>query len=261
MSGGSNPSRPVFFMDAFIFILVLFLIAYLYSVTGHGGGSAYLALFLLLGSGPTEAKFFALSLNVIVAFLAFFNFKKAGFLDFALVWPLLLGSMPAVFLSAKLPPGIDFYNQVVGFLLIVLAVKLFRKSKNNFTAKKKPKTLILIFTGFLIGALAGFIGIGGGIFLSPILIFFGWANPRKTAAASSIFVLANSFLGVVSIFQTFGEKISEDVYLPSAFLLFGSIVALASWMGSSLGSKRLNKFVMNRALGVILLIASLRLFL
>ncbi len=247
-------------MDALIFIFSLFLIAYLYSATGHGGGSAYLALFLLLGSSPIEAKFFALSLNVVVAFLAFFNFKKAGFLDFALVWPLLLGSMPAVFVSARMLPEIDSYSRAVGFLLIVSAVKLFSKTQNNVTVERKPKTIILILTGCLIGILAGFVGIGGGIFLSPILIFSRWANPKKTATTSSIFVLANSLLGIFSMFQVFGQQISNEIHIPNVLLLFYVIVGVASWLGSSSGSKKFNKLMMNRALGTILLIASIRLF-
>ena len=192
-------------MDFVLAILVLFLIAFLFAATGHGGGSGYLALFLIWGVLPMEAKLYALVLNVLVSYLAFSNFRKAGLFDSSLAFPLLIGSLPAFCIFVKTAPGEDFYNQVVGLLLLFSALRLFvPHNKKKYKLKKKPKTWMLVLLGFCIGGLAGFIGIGGGIFLSPLLIFFGWADPKKTAAISSIFVLVNSALGVSLLLPELG---------------------------------------------------------
>lgn len=261
MSGGSNPSRPVFYvMDLVLGILVLFLIAYLFAVTGHGGGSGYLALFLIWGVLPMEAKFYALVLNVLVSYLAFSNFRKAGLFDSSLAFPLLIGSLPAFCIFVKTAPSENFYNQIVGLLLLFSALRLFvPHNKKKYKLKKNPKTWMLVLLGFCIGGLAGFIGIGGGIFLSPLLIFFGWADPKKTAAISSIFVLANSALGVSLLLPELGwlRQIFASIFNGS-FLLVA--VGFAGWLGSLHGSKKFNKVMMNRALGAILLIASVLLF-
>ena len=260
MSGGSNPSRPVFYvMDFVLGISVLFLIAYLFSATGHGGGSGYLALFLILGFLPMEAKLFALSLNVLVAYLAFLNFRKAGLFDSSLAFPLLIGSLPAFYIFVKTVPSGDFYNQIVGLLLLFSALRLFdTRHKKKYKLKKNPKTWMLVLLGFCIGGLAGFIGIGGGIFLSPLLIFFGWADPKKTAAISSIFVLANSALGVPLVLQEL-EMTWVEVLLISQAVWF-LVVGFGGWLGSLHGSKKFNKVMMNRALGAILLMASVWMF-
>jgi len=119
---------------------------------------------------------------------------------------------------------------------------------------------MLVLLGFCIGGLAGFIGIGGGIFLSPLLIFFGWADPKKTAAISSIFVLANSALGVPLVLQelemTWWLIITALISQSVLFL----VVGFGGWLGSLHGSKKFNKVMMNRALGAILLMASVWLF-
>ncbi len=262
MSGGSNPSRPVFYVMEFVLgILVLFLIAYLFSATGHGGGSGYLALFLIFGFLPMEAKLFALSLNVLVSYLAFLNFRKAGLFDSSLAFPLLIGSLPAFCIFVKTVPSEDFYNQIVGLLLLFSALRLFDSHhKKKYKLKKNPKTWMLVLLGFCIGGLAGFIGIGGGIFLSPLLIFFGWADPKKTAAISSIFVLANSALGVPLVLQelemTWWLIITALISQSVLFL----VVGFGGWLGSLHGSKKFNKVMMNRALGAILLMASVWLF-
>ena len=265
MSGGSNPSRPVFYVMEFVLgILVLFLIAYLFSATGHGGGSGYLALFLIFGYLPMDAKLFALSLNVLVSYLAFLNFRKAGLFDSSLASPLLIGSLPAFYIFVKTVPNEDFYSQIVGLLLLFSALRLFNSHhKKKYKLKKNPKTWMLVLLGFCIGGLAGFIGIGGGIFLSPLLIFFGWADPKKTAAISSIFVLANSALGVPLVLQEL------DVSAMPLWLIIGTliswsgfflVVGFGGWLGSLHGSKKFNKVMMNRALGAILLMASVWLF-
>jgi len=251
-------------MEFVLGILVLFLIAYLFSATGHGGGSGYLALFLIFGYLPMDAKLFALSLNVLVSYLAFLNFRKAGLFDSSLASPLLIGSLPAFYIFVKTVPNEDFYSQIVGLLLLFSALRLFNSHhKKKYKLKKNPKTWMLVLLGFCIGGLAGFIGVGGGIFLSPLLIFFGWADPKKTAAISSIFVLANSALGVPLVLQEL------DVSAMPLWLIIGTliswsgfflVVGFGGWLGSLHGSKKFNKVMMNRALGAILLMASVWLF-
>jgi len=247
-------------MDFILVIIVLFLTAYLFSATGHGGGSGYLALFLIWGVLPMEAKLYALILNVLVSYLAFSNFRKAGLFDSSLAFPLLTGSLPAFYIFVKTVPSQDFYNQIVGLLLLFSALRLFDSHhKKEYKLKKNPKTWMLVLLGFCIGGLAGFIGIGGGIFLSPLLIFFGWADPKKTAAISSIFVLANSALGVSLLFPELGS-----LWQLGALIFNGSFLLVAvgfgGWLGSLHGSKKFNKVMMNRALGAILLMASVWLF-
>ena len=247
-------------MDFVFGIVILFLIAYIYSATGHGGGSGYLAVFLILEFLPMEAKLLALFLNVLVGYLAFLNFRKAGLFDSSLAFPLLIGSLPAFFLFVKAVPSGDFYNQIVGLLLLFSALRLSVKSKKKYKLKKNPKKWMLVFLGFFIGGLAGFIGVGGGIFLSPCLIFFGWADPKKTAAISSIFVLANSSLGVPLVLQELEMPLWLVITALISQSVFLGIVGWGGWLGSLHGSKKFSKQMMNNALAIILVTLSFTLF-
>ena len=155
-----------------IISFLFFAAALLYSSVGHGGGSAYLAMMALFGFAPEAMKPTALSLNIIVSFIAAIKYYRASHFSWRLFWPFALTSIPLAFIGGwlRLPGGI--YRTVVGFVLIFAAYQFFKTvSKAANEDYKQPGITVSLLIGSGIGILSGLTGVGGGIFLSPVLVF------------------------------------------------------------------------------------------
>lgn len=241
-------------------ILLLLIVSFLYSSVGHGGASGYIAVLTLWGIVSQDVKSTALILNVLVSSIAFFYFYKKGYFNWHFFWPFAISSIPLAFLGATIQLSDGLYKRLLGICLIFAILKLvgvfdfFSNSKNSSNELLKPSILLRALIGGLIGFLSGMLGIGGGIILSPLILIFGWANMKQTAAASALFILVNSIAGLLGVFQT-GFSISSDKYFWIVGAFFGGI------LGGYLGSSKFNFATLRYILALVLFIASIKLVL
>jgi uncharacterized membrane protein YfcA len=237
-------------------LTALFLImALLYSSVGQGGGSGYLAAMALLGVAPENIRQTALTLNVVVAGIGLVKFARAGFFDGRLCLPFILASVPAAFLGGVLSLPAEIFKPVVAVILLwAAALLLWRPPPPMTESRKRPPLLASLGAGGAIGVLSGLIGIGGGIFLAPLLILKGWANPKVTAALSSAFILANSLAALVGV-------LSHSRAFPVLLPVWMGVVALGGLIGADVGAKRLSPRALQRLLAGVLVLASLKIFL
>lgn len=194
-------------MDSTILILAAaFLVAaLLYSSVGHAGASGYLAAMALMGIAPATMKPTALVLNLLVGTVALLRFSKAGYFSWRLLWPFALGSIPLAFVGGAITLPGHWYKSLVGLVLIVAAVRLVwsRAAPSAPAHVHAAPVLPAILCGAVIGLLSGLTGTGGGIFLSPLLLFMGWAETRETGGVSAAFILVNSAAGLAGISRAF----------------------------------------------------------
>jgi uncharacterized membrane protein YfcA len=237
----------------YLFLAVLFFIAFLYSSVGHGGASGYLALMSLFGIAPAIMKPSSLTLNVFVSAIAFIAFYKAGCFRWRLVWPFILTSVPFAFLGALISVKTYIYELVLGIFLIFAVGRILFSPSALVEKPSLPPKIIALAIGALLGFFSGMIGIGGGIILSPVLIIFHWANVKESAAASSLFILVNSISGMAAI-------ISDGFGYDNKMLIWIVTGIAGALAGSYIGSQRLNQGKLRYVLAVILLMASLKLF-
>lgn len=236
-------------------LTALFLVmAVLYSAVGQGGGSGYLAAMALLGVAPENIRQTALTLNVVVAGIGLARFARAGFFDVRFAVPFVVTSVPAAFLGGalSLPPSV-FKPAVAVILLWAAVLLLWRPAVPEAQAEKKPPILATLAAGGGIGIVSGLIGIGGGIFLAPLLLLNGWAAPKPTAALSSAFILVNSLAALAGV-------LSHTPELPSFLLLWMGVVAVGGWIGAGFGANRMSPKALQRLLAGVLILASLKLF-
>jgi uncharacterized protein len=246
-------------METTLILCCLFFIgATLYSSVGHAGASAYLAAMALIGIAPVEMKPIALILNICVASLGVWRYSRAGFSDWKILWPFLIGSIPLAFIGSSLEVSDRIYKLILGIILLFGAVRLLLpwdiRPLKNIVAPSKPVSAGI---GGIIGLLAGLTGTGGGIFLSPVLIFTNWASVRVASGVASGFILANSIAGLTGQLLKHKNPIAA---LPPEIPLYVTVVLLGGWIGTALGTSKLATRNLLRALGLVLLVAGGKMF-
>src|SRR5881398_1615822 len=180
-------------------LLAVGVIAFLYSSVGHAGASGYIAIMTLWGLAPNIIRPTALVLNILVAFIGTLQFWRAGHFDWKLFWPFALLSVPAAYFGGYLQPSASFLKILIGLVLLFSAVRLiFRRFDPPAVISPSPSTAIGVGAG--IGFLSGLTGTGGGIFLTPLLLFCRWTHIRQAAAVSALFILVNSIGGLIGYF-------------------------------------------------------------
>ncbi len=235
-----------------VFGVLLALVAFLYSSVGHGGASGYLALMAICSFPISVMKPSALLLNLFVSGISFFFYYKKDFFNFRLFYPFAITSVPAAFIGGMIPLENKLYKILLGIVLILAALRLFGFINTHEKQNSKINIPFAMVIGLGIGLLSGMLGIGGGVLLSPILLFLGWATLKETAAISSLFIFVNSIAGLSGFF------IGEDTFPTQSFYLvpiavFGGI--LGAFYGSGYFSNKTLKYV----LATVIVLASVKL--
>ncbi|QEC69236.1 sulfite exporter TauE/SafE family protein [Panacibacter ginsenosidivorans] len=235
------------------FLACIFIIAFLFSACGQGGASGFIAVMGLFSVDPIWAKSSALILNVFVTLISFYNFYKSGHFIWRLFIPLIILSIPMAFLGASITVKAEIYRKVLGCCLLITAVSFFVAF--NKTEDQNVKLLPWwagMLTGAIIGFISGFVGIGGGILLSPVMLFFKWGTFKQISSITSLFILVNSVSGI-------GGILYSGTQLPTAIFIWILIAMCAALIGSYWGSHKAPVTVLKKILGMVLLIASIKL--
>ena len=229
------------------------LIALLYASVGHGGASGYLALMALMGQAPAEMLPAALWLNLLVSAVATVQYARAGHFAWRLFLPFALVSVPMAYLGARITLEAETYERLLALCLLLAALRLLGVFGAPTTATRPVHRLGAPVLGAGIGLIAGLVGIGGGVLLSPVLLLLRWSDAHRTAAVSAPFILVNSAAGLIGL---------QAVGPPAGLHIGWLFAALAgALLGSTLGARVLPDLRLRQVLGAVLLLASAKLLL
>lgn len=235
-----------------LFAVLLAVVAFLYASVGHGGASGYLALMAIFSFSITVMKPAALMLNLFVSGISFFFYCKKDFFKIKLFYPFAISSVPAAFIGGMIPLENSIYKIILGIVLIIAALRMFGFFNTKETKSTKMHIPLAIAIGFVIGLLSGMLGIGGGVILSPILLLFGWATLKETAAISSLFIFVNSAAGLFGYFMS-GKSFPIESFYLLPIAVFGGM--LGAYYGSGHFSNKVLKYV----LATVIVMASAKL--
>ena len=236
------------FDDALLLVLIL-LAAVLYSSVGHAGASGYLAAMALVGVAPGVMKPTALVLNILVAVIATVKFYRVGAFSWRLFWPFAVASMPFAYLGGTLTLPGHVYKPLVGAVLVYAAWWSFRTAhRSAYTIEARPNVIVLVAAGAALGLLSGLTGVGGGIFLSPLLLLLRWAEVRVISGIAAAFILVNSVAGLLGV-------LAKSPSLPPALPYWAVAAIVGGFIGAEFGSRRLPNPTIRKLLALVLLIA------
>lgn len=225
--------------------------AFGYASVGHGGASAYLAAMALAGIAPQEMRPVALLLNILVSALATWKFWRAGHFRWRLFWPFAAVSIPFAYIGGAITLPGQAYKVLVGLVLLYAAWQLWHsvRAGEEMRELSEPPLGWAMLIGAAMGLLAGLTGVGGGIFLSPLLLMLGWAGTKQTSAVAAPFILVNSIAGLAAI------VLAKSAPLPSYVWILAPAVIIGGWLGAEYGSRRFANPVVRRMLAIVLALA------
>jgi uncharacterized membrane protein YfcA len=235
-----------------LFFTLLFVISFLYSSVGHGGASGYLALMALYNFTSATMRPTALLLNVLVSGIAFVQFYRNGFFKWDLFWPFAVTSIPAAFIGGLIDLDEVTYGKVLGILLLLSVFRLLITDHKQDKVKSHINIAGALIAGAVIGLISGTIGIGGGIILSPLILFLYWANLKETATVSALFIFVNSIAGLAGVFL-------KGIQFDSLMAGMLAVSIAGGMLGAYFGASRFNSSVLKYTLSFVLIIASMKL--
>lgn len=243
-------------MNEWLLPLIFFAIAFFYSSIGFGGGSSYLAILSLILAEFYEIRTMALIFNLAVVTIGTFIFVRKRVFKWDQFWPFIVFSIPVAFLGAQLRLSETIFFLILGISLILSALFMGLQMLGRNRMENELSWVKRAGLGASVGFLSGVAGIGGGIFLSPVLNLIGWANPRRVASLASIFILVNSASGLVGLVVSDSFQFNLSFGLP---LLLAVIVG--GTLGSYLSNSKFNIYVIKGMTAVLVLYVGLRLLL
>lgn len=237
----------------FILLLMLSIVAFLYSSVGHGGASGYLAVMAIFSIAPSMMKSSALVMNLAVSLFSFIGFYRAGHFRLRLFLPFALASIPMAFLGGTMTLTDSIYKKILAVCILFSIIRLVYTFDTKNEKIKPIPVWAGIVSGAAIGLLSGMIGIGGGIVLSPLMLLMRWATLKQTAAVSALFIFVNSLSGLYGQLQKGGIHLPENMQWAVLATIIGGLA------GSYFGSQKFNITTLKRLLAVGLVIACLKL--
>jgi uncharacterized membrane protein YfcA len=236
-------------------LAVLFgVVALLYATVGQAGGTAFLAVMAFASFPSNEMRPTALALNIVAATYSTWRFNRGRLVDWDKLTPVLLASLPSVLIGGLIVLDDRMYKAVTGLVLIAAAAVPILRGANDGEPQAAPPLRAAIAAGAAVGFLSGLTGVGGGVFLAPILIGLRWTSPKQAAALSSPFILANSIMGLVATWYA-GQVPAAETWLYAAGALAGAIA------GTAIGVRSLSQSTTRYILAAILVAAGLQLLL
>lgn len=234
--------------------ILIFIVAVLYSSVGHGGASGYLAVLSLLAIPRAEIATTALVLNILVAGTACLSFYRSKHFSLALTWPFILLSIPGALIGGAIHVPESIYSLLLAVALLAAAIRLSGlinplSNEENLRPLRLPAAIPL---GGAIGLLSGVVGIGGGVFLSPVMLIARWANVKQVAATAAFFIVVNSIAGLSSRMISHNADFGIIPVLPLAAFAGGLL-------GSSLGARIFSSLALRRVLAAVLVTAAVKL--
>jgi uncharacterized membrane protein YfcA len=234
---------------------LFFAAAMLYSSVGHGGGSGYLAAMALVGVPPVMMRPTALLMNIGVASISLYKFARVTGFRWRLFLPFAATSVPMAFIGGRIQLPVSWFGVLVGVVLLFSAARLFadtlRRDDPGGAIVGPPPVWLALLTGAGIGLLSGLTGVGGGIFISPLIVLMGWGTVRDSAAPTAAFILVNSISGLLGL-------LTRHPALPDAAPYWVGAVIVGGLIGASLGARRLGNNGLRRALAAVLVIAGIK---
>lgn len=232
----------------------IFIVAMIYASVGHGGASGYLAVMALFSLHPETLKPTALMLNIVVAGIGTYLYCSAGQFSWRVFWPFVLTSIPMSFLGGtfSLPP--EYYRPVLGLVLFYAAWRLFVRRKEEDYDARPPALPLALVVGGVLGFSSGVIGVGGGIFLSPLMILLRWARVRDVSGIAALFILVNSISGL-------SGHMSSLQHVPDSAPLLAGMALIGGTIGALCGSRHLPVATILKAMSVMMVLAGGKMFL
>ena len=244
--------------QAFLLGALFFAASILYSSVGHGGASGYLAAMGLFGIAPAVMRPTALVMNIAVASISLYKFTRSSGFNWRLFWPFAVTAVPMAFVGGRIQASHTLVRNLGGMRVAVLCYPAVHRTlvadKRVRRITGPPPIALALVLGAAIGLLSGLTGVGGGIFLSPLLVLTGWAAVRDSAAPTAAFVLVNSVSGLLGL-------LSRQPTLPDALPYWVAAVVIGGLIGASYGSRRLGNNAMRQALAAVLVIAGAKMIL
>lgn len=237
-------------MNWAILLAAVFTVAFFYSSVGHGGATGYLAALALLGIAPASAKVAVLITNILVASIGWYRFWKAGHFDWRVLLTFAIASVPCALIGSKVHVSVQTYKLVLGSVLTVAGLLLLFRARwqgDDVPLRKFLWPLALVI-GAVLGFLAGLTGIGGGVFLSPLLYLFRWVKPKTTGGIAAGFIVVNSIAGLVGA--------GWDKITHAGSLLWLTVPAvIGALLGTHYGARRWSSVTFSRVLAAVLVFA------
>ena len=241
------------------FVILFLIIAVLYAAVGFGGGSTYNALLVLNGTDYRILPSIALACNIVVVSGGLWRFSKSGHLAVKALLPFMAASVPAAWIGGRLVVSETLFIPLLGCALLLSGLRLMFQRDVIYQASDKRAVPLWLagVSGGAIGLLSGLVGIGGGIFLAPVLYALRWDTPRKIAAACSLFILVNSVSGLTGQVM----KLSDTKLLSLAVPYWPLLIAvfIGGQIGSWMASKRLEPLILKRLTAILILYVAIRL--